>query len=157
MFEISFDDFRKTCLNLKTDTKSIEIKCFTNKIIFTSKETNKQSIYKLCSKNNDISVNFNNKIISIDRNKKIFDDTKIICGTFKFDNLSNIKTFERINLTENIQMNNDVNLFGNIEILIKHNVAIAFKYNYSQYGNICIYKIKLFIKKLKYKTYQYIK
>ncbi len=134
MFEISLNDFKRTCNTFKTNTKNIEIECFTDKIIFTSKETNMQSIYESCSGSDHICMFCDNKIISISRNKEEFDDSKTICGTFKFENMKNIKPDYGINLIDTIEINNNVNLIGNIRILINHNMAIAFVYSNSQNG-----------------------
>ncbi len=123
--EISFDEFKKTYNKFKSDTKYIDIECSTNKITFTSRETNIQSIYNLCIESSCICKN---KIISNIRNKEKFSNSEIICGMFKFENLSNI---------ENIGNNGKSN--DKIGILIKHNTAVAFvsDYNYiNNYGNI---------------------
>ncbi len=116
-FEIEVYDFSTAICNIKNDTENVEVKCYADKIIFSSKETNKQNIYETGCNEND---NFREGIVSIDRNKGRFKDTDILCGTFKLKNILNINA-------GNLNILN-INSVTDIKFFMIHNTSLAITY-----------------------------
>ncbi len=116
-FEIEQHDFIMACYNIKDDTENVEVRCYNNKIIFSSKETNKESVHELV--NNSVN-DYREGITSINRNGAKFNDCDIICGSFKLRNILK-------NDIENLKMSK-FETITSIKFVMLHNTALAITY-----------------------------
>ncbi len=119
IIEINSIKFSKMCNDFIDDTGYVTIECFTNKIICTSKDTNKKYIYELFnSKNYLINMHNGVDIVSIKLYNDNFGDSQPICGLFKFKNISQLEYIKQYSKC--------------IKIYIQHDKSTAIEYSDSQ-------------------------